>query len=122
MSQYVDGFLVPVKKDKVDAYREIATKAGSLWREHGALDYKECVADDVSEGKVTDFPRSVNLEADETVVFAWITYESRAERDRINKLVMEDPRMKEWMQSGEGEGVMDGPRMIYGGFEVIVSL
>src|SRR5436190_3451410 len=106
MSQYVDGFLVPVKKDKLEAYREIATKAGELWREHGALDYRECVADDVSEGKVTDFPRSVNLEADETVVFSWITYESRAERDRVNKLVMDDPRMKEMMKSGEGEGVL----------------
>ena len=122
MSQYVDGFLVPVKKDKVDAYREIATRAGELWREHGALDYKECVAEDVPDGEVTDFPRSVKAEADEVVVFSWITYESRAERDRVNKLVMEDSRMKEWMASGEGEGVMDPKRMIYGGFEVIVSL
>src|SRR5687767_2880251 len=117
MSQYVDGFLVPVKKDKVDAYREIATKAGELWREHGALDYKECVAEDVPEGKVTDFPRSVKAEADEVVVFSWITYGSREERDRVNKLVMEDSRMKEWMESGESEGVMDPQRMIYGGFE-----
>jgi uncharacterized protein YbaA (DUF1428 family) len=120
MSQYVDGFLLPVKKDKIDAYRDIATKAGELWREHGALDYKECLADDVSEGKVTDFPRSVKLEADESVIFSWITYESRAERDRVNKLVMEDPRMKELMESGSD--VLDGARLVYGGFEVIVSL
>ena len=122
MSQYVDGFLLPVKKDRLAQYREIATRAGELWREHGALDYKECVAEDVSEGKVTDFPRSVALEADETVIFSWITYESRAERDRINKLVMEDPRMKELMESGQGEGALDGKRMVYGGFEVIVSV
>ena len=121
MSQYVDGFLVPVKTDKVEQYREIAARAGELWREHGAIDYKECVAEDVSEGKVTDFPRSVQLEGDETVIFAWITYESRSERDRINKLVMEDPRMKEMMEAGEGEDVLDGARMVYGGFEVIVS-
>ena len=121
MSQYVDGFVVPVKKDKVEEYRQIATKAGELWREHGALDYKECVAEDVPDGKVTDFPRSVKAEADEVVVFSWISYESRAERDRVNKLVMEDSRMKEWMESGETEGVMDPQRMIYGGFEVIVS-
>ena len=119
MSQYVDGFLLPVKKDKLDAYRGIAERAGALWRELGALDYKECVAEDVSEGKVTDFPRSVNLEADETVIFAWITYESRAERDRINKAIMDDPRMKELMESNQD--VLDGARMVYGGFEVIVD-
>ena len=122
MSQYVDGFLVPVKKDRVDEYREIATKAGELWRELGAIDYKECVAEDVPDGEVTDFPRSVKAEADEVVCFSWITYESRAERDRVNKLVMEDQRMKDWMQSGEGEGVMDPQRMIYGGFEVLVDI
>jgi uncharacterized protein YbaA (DUF1428 family) len=121
VSQYIDGFLVPVKKDKVDQYREIATKANQLWRELGALDYRECVAEDVADGKVTDFRRSVKAEDDETVVFSWITYESREERDRINKAVMEDPRMKEWMESGEGEGVMDPQRMVYGGFDVIVS-
>ena len=122
MSQYVDGFLVPVKRDKLEEYRQIAARAGELWREHGALDYTECVAEDVAEGKVTDFPRSVKLEGDETVIFAWITYESRSERDRINKLVIEDPRMKEMMEAGEGEGVLDGARMVHGGFEVIVSL
>jgi uncharacterized protein YbaA (DUF1428 family) len=119
MGQYVDGFLLPVKKDRLEDYRAIATTAGELWRELGALDYKECVAEDVSDGEVTDFPRSVKLEADETVIFSWITYESRSERDRINKLIMEHPRMKELMASGEG--VLDGARMVHGGFEVIVD-
>ena len=119
---YVDGYVLPVPVKNLEVYRKMAAHGGKIWREHGALDYKECVAEDVSEGKVTDFPRSVALEADETVIFSWITYESRAERDRINKLVMEDPRMKELMESGQGEGALDGKRMVYGGFEVIVSV
>jgi uncharacterized protein YbaA (DUF1428 family) len=119
MTEYVDGFILPIPKANVGKYREIATAAGKLWREHGATDYRECVADDVKVGEVTSFPRSVDLEEDETVVFAWITYESRAERDRINAAVMEDPRMKEMMDpTGE---IMDAKRIIYGGFEVIVG-
>jgi uncharacterized protein YbaA (DUF1428 family) len=90
---YVDGFVLPVPKKNLDAYRKLAETAGKVWREHGALDYVECVADDVKPGQVTSFPQSVKLEPDETVVFAWITYASRAERDRINELVMKDPRM-----------------------------
>ena len=119
MAEYVDGFVVPVPKDKVDDYRQMASAAGALWREHGALDYKECVAEDVPDGKVTDFPRSVQQESDETTVFAWITYESRSDRDRVNAKVMGDPRMKEMME--EAESVFDASRMIYGGFEVIVD-
>jgi uncharacterized protein YbaA (DUF1428 family) len=118
MAEYVDGFVVPVKKDRIDDYRAIAAKAGALWREFGALDYKECVADDVDPGKVTSFPRSVNLEDDEVVVFSWITYESKAKRDEVNAKVMADPRMKEMM----GEDMpMDPGRMFFGGFEVIVD-
>ena len=119
MSQYVDGFILPIPRSNVDAYRRIAGEAGKLWREHGARDYKECIAEDVAEGKITDFPRSVKAEGDETVVFAWITCESRADRDRVNAAVMEDERMKKMME--DSEPVFDAGRMVYGGFEVIVD-
>ena len=119
MAKYVDGFLVPVPKKEVDAYRRIARKAGKLWMEHGALEYKECIAEDVSMGKVTSFPRSVKRKPSETVVFSWITYKSRAHRDRVNKKVMNDPMMSEWE---EKDFPADMKRMIYGGFEVIVDL
>ena len=120
MAGYVDGFVMPLPKTNVDKYREVATAAGKLWMEHGALDYKECLADDVEVGEVTSFPRSVKLEDEETVVFAWISYESRAHRDEVNAKVMEDERMKALMDpSGE---IADYKRMVYGGFEVIVDL
>ena len=118
MAEYVDGFVVPVKKDKVDAYREVAEKAGALWREFGALEYKECIADDVKPGESTSFPQSVKLEDDEVVAFSWITYESRAKRDEVNAKVMADPRMKEMMDE---DPPMDPGRMFFGGFEVIVN-
>jgi uncharacterized protein YbaA (DUF1428 family) len=118
MGRYVDGFVLPVPKDKVEAYRQIAQAAGEVWREHGALDYVECVADDVKTGEVTSFPQSVNLEPHETVVFAYIVYASRAERDRINALVMQDPRMDMDPKSMP----FDMKRMIFGGFETIVEL
>jgi uncharacterized protein YbaA (DUF1428 family) len=86
---YVDGFVLAVPKDKLDAYRELASKASAVWREYGALDYRECVADDVKSGEVTSFPQAVRLHPDETVVFAWIVYESRAQRDQINAKVRE---------------------------------
>ena len=120
MAQYVDGFVMPLPKANVDRYREIATTAGELWREHGALDYKECIADDVKPGELTSFPQSVNLEDDETVIFAWITYESREARDAINEKVMADDRMKAMMDPA-GD-VADYKRMVYGGFEVLVDL
>jgi uncharacterized protein YbaA (DUF1428 family) len=119
MAEYVDGFVVPVKKDRIDEYRDVAAKAGELWREFGALDYKECVADDVKSGEVTSFPQSVNLEDDEVVVFSWITYESRAKRDEVNEKVMADPRMNEMVD--ENDPPMDMKRMFFGGFEVIVD-
>ena len=106
MAEYVDGFVVPVKKDRIDEYRAIAETVGAMWREFGALDYKECVADDVDPGKSTSFPRSVKLEDDEVVVFSWITYESKAKRDEVNTKVMADPRMKEMM----GGDMPCGPR------------
>jgi uncharacterized protein YbaA (DUF1428 family) len=120
MAGYVDGFVMPLPKSNVDRYREIATTAGELWIEHGALDYKECLADDVKLGEVTSFPRSVKQEDDETVIFAWITYESRKHRDEVNSKVMEDERMKALMDPA-GD-ITDYKRMIYGGFEVLVDL
>ena len=120
MTGYVDGFVMPLPKSNLEKYREIATTAGGLWIEHGALDYKECLADDVQVGEVTSFPRSVKVEDDETVIFAWITYESREHRDAVNAKVMADDRMKALMDPA-GE-IADHKRMIFGGFEVIVDL
>lgn len=117
--QYVDGFIVPVPKKRLDAYRTMARKAAKVWREHGALDYRECVAEDVKVGKWTSFPRSVKLKPDETVVFAWITYKSRKHRDRVNTKVMKDPRLADMMDPKAMP--FDAKRMIYGGFEVFVS-
>jgi uncharacterized protein YbaA (DUF1428 family) len=117
---YVDGFVLPLPKKNVEIYREIASKCGAIWREHGALQFRECIADDVKPGKLTSFPQSVNLEADETVIFSWIVYESRAHRDEVNDKVMKDPRMAEMMNPASMP--FDGKRMIYGGFEVLVDL
>jgi uncharacterized protein YbaA (DUF1428 family) len=116
---YVDGFIVPVPRKNLEAYRRLARKAGKIWREHGALDFKECVADDVKKGKWTSFPRSVKLKPGETVVFSWITYRSRAHRDRVNAKVMKDKRLADMMDMKSMP--FDGKRMIYGGFKVFVS-
>jgi uncharacterized protein YbaA (DUF1428 family) len=116
---YVDGFVVPVPTRHLDAYRRMARKAGKVWREHGALAYQECVADDVKPGKWTSFPQSVKLKAGETVVFSWITYKSRAHRDRVNAKVMKDPRLASMMDAKAMP--FDGKRMIYGGFKTLVS-
>lgn len=117
---YVDGFVLPLPKAKIDAYREIATKTGKIWREHGALAFKECIADDVKPGKLTSFPQSVMQKDDETVIFSWILYESRAHRDEVNAKVMKDPRMAEMMDPAKMP--FDGKRMIYGGFDMLVDL
>ncbi len=117
--QYVDGFIVPVPKKKLDAYRALARKAGKIWREHGALEYRECVAEDVKPGKLTSFPQSVKLKPQETVVFSWIVYKSRAHRDRVNAKVMKDPRLADMMDAKKLP--FDGKRMIYGGFEMILK-
>lgn len=117
---YVDGFVLPVPKAKLDAYREIARLAGEVWREHGALDYREYVADDVKIGEHTSFPQAVKLEADETVVFAWIVFGSRAQRDAVNEKVMKDPRLADMMTPEAMP--FDTKRMIYGGFAPLVEL
>ena len=112
---YVDGFIVAVPKKKLAAYRRLATKAGKVWREHGALDYREWVAEDVKVGKLTSFPRSVKMKKNETVVFSYIVYKSRKDRDRINAKVMKDPRLNEMMDPKDMP--FDGKRMIFGGFK-----
>jgi uncharacterized protein YbaA (DUF1428 family) len=114
---YVDGFIVPVPKKKLAAYRRQARKAGKVWREHGALEYREYIADDVKRGKWTSFPRSVKLKPDETVVFSWIKYKSRAHRDSVNAKVMKDPRLADMMDPKTLP--FDGKRMIYGGFSIL---
>jgi uncharacterized protein YbaA (DUF1428 family) len=116
---YVDGFIVAVPKKNLDAYVRLSKKCGKVWREYGALDYREWVADDVKVGKLTSFPRSVKLKPGETVVFAWITYKSRAQRDKINAKVMADPRLKEL---AEGKPPFDGKRLIFGGFASLVKV
>ena len=119
MAHYVDGFVVPVPKDKLDAYRRMARLAGKVWIEHGALQYTECVGDDVKPGKLTSFPQSVQLKDDEVVVFAWIVYASRAQRDRITAKVMADPRLADMMDPKNVP--FDGKRMFWGGFKSIVE-
>ncbi|WP_225772589.1 DUF1428 domain-containing protein [Inquilinus sp. Marseille-Q2685] len=115
---YADGFVAAVPKENLEAYKEMARKAGAVWKEHGALAYVECIGDDVPYGELTSFPRSVQAKEDEVVIFAWIVYESRAARDEINRKVMADPRM----DMGTATPPFDGKRMIYGGFEVFVEL
>ncbi len=120
MPHYVDGFVLPVPRRNLDAYRRMARKAGKIWREHGALEYRECVAQDVQMGEVTSFPRSVELKRGETVVFAWIVFKSRAHRDRVNAKVMKDPRLADTMDPKATP--FDAQRMIYGGFDIIVDV
>jgi uncharacterized protein YbaA (DUF1428 family) len=117
---YVDGFVLPVPKKKRAAYLKMARKAGKVWREHGALDYKECVADDVKPGKWTSFPQAVKLKPGETVWFSYIVYKNRKHRDRVLAKVMKDKRLASMMDPKSMP--FDGRRMIYGGFKVSVNL
>jgi uncharacterized protein YbaA (DUF1428 family) len=117
---YVDGFVVPVPKAQLAAYRRLIRRSGKVWKEHGALQYVECVADDVKPGKVTSFPQAVKLKDDEVVVFSWIVYASRRERDRINKAVMADPRLADMMDPKTLP--FDGKRMFWGGFKPMIEL
>jgi uncharacterized protein YbaA (DUF1428 family) len=113
---YVDGFVLAVPKDKLDAYKELASLAGKIWKEHGALGFVECVGDDVPYGELTSFPRAVQAKDDEVVIFSWITYQSRQHRDEVNAKVMADPRLK------MDDAPFDGKRMIFGGFRPLVQL
>src|SRR6266496_5697940 len=115
---YVDGFIVPVPRKNLAAYRRMAQKAGKVWREYGALEYKEWVSDDVKVGKLTSFPRSVKLKPGETVVFSWVVYKSRAHRDRVLAKVMKDPRLADMMDPKSMP--FDGKRLIYGGFKLLI--
>jgi len=117
MPYYVDGFVLAVPKDKIDAYKAMAKLGGDVWMEHGALSYVETIADDVPYGELTSFPRAVQAKEDEVVVFSWVTYESRAKRDEVMAKVMADPRMKPDMANMP----FDGKRMIFGGFTTIVE-
>jgi uncharacterized protein YbaA (DUF1428 family) len=116
---YVDGFVVPVPKKNLKAYLAVARTASKVWRDHGALEVRECVADDVKPGKRTSFPRSVKLKATETVVLSYIVYKSRAQRDKIMTKVMKDPRLAKMMNPKTMP--FDGKRMIFGGFKVAVG-
>jgi len=115
---YIDAVVVPVPKRKLAAYRAMARKSGKVWREHGALEYLECVADDVKPGKRTSFPQSVKLKSGETVVFAYIVYKSRAQRDRTMAKVMKDKRLADMMDPKKLP--FDGKRMFWGGFKPLV--
>jgi uncharacterized protein YbaA (DUF1428 family) len=120
MAHYVDGFVVPVPIDKIDAYRAMAEEAGKIWLEHGALQFVEAIADDVKPGELTSFPQSVQLKEGETVAFSWILYDSREQRDAVNEKVMNDPRLKAMMETAPPP--FDGKRMFFGGFKTLVEL
>jgi uncharacterized protein YbaA (DUF1428 family) len=120
MARYVDGFVVPVPRKHLATYRRISQRAGRIWREHGALEYRECAGDDMRAKGMTPFPRNAKARSGETVVFSWIVYKSRAHRDRVNAKVMSDPRLDKMMDPK----IMpfDVKRMAYGGFKMIVDL
>ena len=116
---YVDGYVLPVPKKNLRAYARMAQKAGKIWREHGAIEFRECVADDVKPGKYTSFPQSVKLKPGETVIFSWIVFKSRVHRDSVNAKVMKDPRLAEMMDPKALP--FDGKRMFWGGFKTLVE-
>ncbi len=119
MGKYVDGFVLPVPTENIERYRELAQKAGAIWKEHGALEYIEAVGDDLEIENMLSFKKIANAKDNETVIFAWIVYESREQRDKVNAAVMEDPRMKVEMESSKD--IFDFKRMAYGGFKAIVT-
>ena len=116
---YVDGYVLPVPKNSIAKYKELASRAAEVWREHGALQYRECIADDVKPGEVTSFPQSVLLKDDETVVFSYVVFNSRDHRDEVNAKVMSDPRLADMMDAKNLP--FDAKRMFWGGFEVLVE-
>jgi uncharacterized protein YbaA (DUF1428 family) len=118
--KYVDGYVLPVPKKNLPTYRRIAQKAGKVWREHGALEFRECVGDDLNVKMAASFPRTIKLKAGETVVFSWIAFKSRAHRDAVNAKLMKDPRLAKMMDSKSMP--FDSKRMVYGGFKVMVDL
>ncbi len=119
MATYVDGYVVPVPKKNIEAYRKLARKCGRIWREHGALEYREYIAEDVKTGKQTSFPQSVKAKRGETVIFAYVVYKSRAHRDRVNKKAMADPRLQDFHDPKNVP--FDAQRMFWGGFKSFVQ-
>lgn len=118
MGRYVDGFVIPIRKDRVEDYRLMAEKAAAIWREHGALDYWECVGDDLDVEDMVGFPKMAQAGPDETVVFSWVVFESRAHRDEANAKIMADPRLQEMMATDNPP--FECQRMAFGGFNVLV--
>lgn len=116
---YADGYVIPIPKKSVKTYQKIAAKAGKVWKDHGALDYKECVGDDLSVKWGLPFPKAMKLKKNETVIFAWVVYKNKAHRNKVNAAVMKDPRINEAMNGQKMP--FDTKRMVYGGFNVIVS-
>jgi len=119
MASYVDGFVLPVPKKKLAAYRSMALKCAKIWREHGAVEYRECVGDDLAVKWATPFPRTVKVKPGETVMFSWIVFKSRAHRDRVNAKVMKDPRLTKMMATSAA--LFDCKRMVYGGFKTMIQ-
>jgi len=119
MAKFVDGYVLPLPKKKVAAYRRMATRAGKVWRDHGALEFRECVGVDLKVEWGPTFPGQLKVKRNETVVFSWIVFKSRADRDRINAKVMKDPRLAKMMKEPMP---FDGKRILYGGFRAIVDL
>jgi len=116
---YVDGFILPVPRKRLAAYKKMAKLSAKVWREHGALNYVECIGDDVPKGKVTSFAKSVKLKAGEVVFFSWVTYKSRRHRDQVMKKVMSDPRLADM---ASGNMPFDGMRMFWGGFKPVIKM
>jgi uncharacterized protein YbaA (DUF1428 family) len=117
--RYVDGYVLPIPKKKLQVYRRIAQQAGKVWRRHGALEYRECAGDDLRNKWGAQFPKSVRAKSGETVIFAWVVYKSRAHRDSVNAKVMKDPRLARIMENSQMP--LDIKRMVYGGFKIIVD-
>jgi uncharacterized protein YbaA (DUF1428 family) len=117
---YVDGYVLPVPKKNLQIYRRMAEKAGKIWREHGALEFRECAGDDLKVKRVVPFPRAIKIKPGETVMFSWIVFRSRAHRDRVNAKVMKDPRLAKMMDPKAMP--FDSKRMVYGGFKVLVDV
>ncbi|GKS68115.1 hypothetical protein W03_01190 [Nitrosomonas sp. PY1] len=118
MGKYVDGYVLPVSQDNLQEYKEMANLAGSIWKEYGALEYIECTGDDLDQKEFTSFKKMVKAKENETIVFAWIVFESKEHRDQVNKAVMVDQRLADMMNP---DAIFDSKRMVYGGFKVIAS-
>lgn len=120
MGKYVDGFVIPIARENVEKYREMAQRAGDIWKEHGALEFYECVGDDLESENMLSFKTIATATEDETVIFSWIVYESREHRDKVNEAVMNDTRLKEDMEMSKT--LFDFKRMAYGGFKTLVTI